>query len=52
MNVGIRRAKITTTIGPNGSGKSTMLKAVTRLLRYQKGSAALNGRDILALILS
>lgn len=49
MDVDIQRDKITTIIGPNGSGKSTVLKAVTRLIRYQKGSVALNGRDILAL---
>ena len=47
MDVNIQRDKITTIIGPNGSGKSTILKAVTRLIRYQKGSVVLNGRDIL-----
>ena len=47
MDVNIHRDKITTIIGPNGSGKSTILKAVTRLIRYQKGSVVLNGRDVL-----
>ena len=47
VDVNIQRDKITTIIGPNGSGKSTILKAVTRLIRYQKGSVVLNGRDIL-----
>ena len=47
MDVNIQRDKITTIIGPNGSGKSTILKAITRLIRYQKGSVILNGRDIL-----
>jgi len=47
MDVNIQRDKITTIIGPNGSGKSTILKAITRLIRYQKGSVVLNGRDIL-----
>lgn len=47
MDVDIQRDKITTIIGPNGSGKSTILKAITRLIRYQKGSVVLNGRDIL-----
>ena len=42
----IQQDKITTIIGPNGSGKSTVLKAITRLIRYQKGSVVLNGRDI------
>lgn len=47
MDVDIRNDRITTIIGPNGSGKSTVLKAITRLIRYQKGSVVLNGRDIL-----
>ena len=47
MDVDIQRDKITTIIGPNGSGKSTILKAITRLIRYQKGTVVLNGRDIL-----
>lgn len=49
MDLHIRRDRITTIIGPNGSGKSTVLKAVTRLIRFQRGSVALNGRDILTL---
>lgn len=47
MDVEIQRGKITTIIGPNGSGKSTVLKAITRLIRYQKGSVMLGGQDIL-----
>lgn len=47
MDVEIQRDKITTIIGPNGSGKSTVLKAITRLIRYQKGSVMLGGKDIL-----
>lgn len=46
MDVTIQRDKITTIIGPNGSGKSTVLKALTRLIRYQEGSVLLDGRDI------
>lgn len=49
MDLNILHNKITTIIGPNGSGKSTLLKAVTRLIRYQKGHVVLNGRDILSL---
>lgn len=49
LNMDIQRDKITTIIGPNGSGKSTILKAVTRLIKYQHGSVVLNGRDILSL---
>ena len=47
LDVEIRNDRITTIIGPNGSGKSTVLKAITRLIRYQKGMVVLNGRDIL-----
>lgn len=47
MDLDIHRDKITTIIGPNGSGKSTILKAVTRLIKYQKGNVVLNGRDIM-----
>lgn len=47
MDVEIQRDKITTIIGPNGSGKSTVLKAITRLIRYQKGSVMLGDQDIL-----
>lgn len=47
MDVEIQRGKITTIIGPNGSGKSTVLKAITRLIRYQKGSVMLGDQDIL-----
>ena len=46
MDVSIARDKITTIIGPNGSGKSTLLKALTRLIRYQKGNVLLDGCDI------
>lgn len=46
MDVQIARDRITTIIGPNGSGKSTVLKALTRLICYQKGSVLLDGQDI------
>lgn len=49
MDINLQRDKITTIIGPNGSGKSTVLKAVTRLIRYQQGSVVLNGKDILTI---
>lgn len=49
LDMDIQRDKITTIIGPNGSGKSTILKAVTRLIKYQHGSVVLNGQDILSL---
>ena len=46
MSIRLDNTKITTIIGPNGSGKSTVLKAITRLIRYQQGSVLLDGRDI------
>ena len=49
MNLHISQNQITTIIGPNGSGKSTVLKAITRLIRYQQGNVVLDGRDILSL---
>ena len=49
LDMNIQRDKITTIIGPNGSGKSTILKALTRLIKYQHGSVGLNGHDILSL---
>lgn len=49
MDIKIDKKKITTIIGPNGSGKSTVLKAVTRLIKYQQGSVLLNGRELQSL---
>ena len=48
MDICVGRHEITSIIGPNGSGKSTVLKALTRLLRYQRGSVEVDGRDLLA----
>lgn len=49
IDVDIKSDKITTIIGPNGSGKSTVLKAITRLIKYQKGNVVLDGRSITSL---
>ena len=46
LDLNIRPDKITTIIGPNGSGKSTILKAITRLIKYQQGSVVLGDQDI------
>lgn len=46
MNITVYKGEITTIIGPNGSGKSTVLKALTRLLKYTAGTVYLNGTDL------
>ncbi|MEG3067400.1 MAG: ABC transporter ATP-binding protein [Syntrophaceticus schinkii] len=33
-------------VGPNGAGKSTLLKCIDGLLKFQKGSISLDGKDI------
>lgn len=47
MDFTLNKGEITTIIGPNGSGKSTILKAMTRLVKYQKGNIYLDGKGIL-----
>lgn len=47
IDVEIKKGEITTIIGPNGSGKSTVLKAMTRLLKYQKGTVYVENKDLL-----
>ena len=34
INIGINKGEIVTLIGPNGSGKSTILKSITRQLKW------------------
>lgn len=46
LDIHISKHEITSIIGPNGSGKSTVLKSLTRLLRYQKGTVCIDGRDL------
>lgn len=48
LDIHVQSGRITTIIGPNGSGKSTVLKALTRLLRYQRGSVRVDGKSLLA----
>ncbi|HML47324.1 MAG TPA: ABC transporter ATP-binding protein, partial [Clostridia bacterium] len=48
LDIHVQSGKITTIIGPNGSGKSTVLKALTRLLRYQRGSVRVDGKNLLS----
>lgn len=46
LDIHIRKGEITTIIGPNGSGKSTVLKALTRLLKYRSGVVEILERDL------
>lgn len=46
MDIHLKKGEITTIIGPNGSGKSTVLKALTRLLKYRRGNVYLNQKDL------
>lgn len=46
LDMNIPQGKITSIIGPNGCGKSTVLKAVGRILKPQKGLVCLSGEDI------
>lgn len=48
MDIDVCKGRITSIIGPNGSGKSTVLKGLTRLLRYKHGSVYVDGRDLKA----
>lgn len=47
MDIEVKKGEITTIIGPNGSGKSTVLKAMTRLLKYRSGCVSVGARDLL-----
>lgn len=46
MDIHVQKGRITSIIGPNGSGKSTVLKGLTRLLKYQSGTVMLDERDL------
>lgn len=46
LNVRIPRGSLTMIIGPNGCGKSTLLKALSRMLKPDRGTVYLDGSDI------
>lgn len=46
ISVDFDKPEIVSIIGPNGSGKSTLLKSLCRLLRPDKGSVLLDGKEI------
>lgn len=49
VNMDIKRGEIVTMIGPNGSGKSTVIKALSRYLKPQRGQVLLENEDIFSL---
>lgn len=46
LNISIPEGKITALVGSNGSGKSTILKALARMMKAQKGVVYLDGKSI------
>ncbi|MEG0437658.1 MAG: ABC transporter ATP-binding protein [Solibacillus sp.] len=46
LSLQIPDGKITTIIGSNGCGKSTLLKAITRILKHERGQVILDGQNI------
>jgi iron complex transport system ATP-binding protein len=46
VSVTIARGSLTGLLGPNGCGKTTLLKLMSGVLRPQRGSIALSGRDL------
>ncbi len=43
------RGQLVGLIGPNGAGKSTLLRAISGILRYQRGTVRLEGADLKSL---
>jgi iron complex transport system ATP-binding protein len=46
IDLGVSRGEFIGVIGPNGSGKTTLLRAMTRVIKPQKGAVLFEGRDI------
>ena len=49
INIGIDKGEIVTLIGPNGSGKSTILKSITRQLKWIAGNVFYDETSLLEL---
>ena len=49
INIGINKGEIVTLIGPNGSGKSTILKSITRQLKWIAGNVFYDETSLLEL---
>ncbi len=46
INLRIENGELLGIIGPNGSGKTTLLRAITRVLKPERGMILLEGKDI------
>jgi iron complex transport system ATP-binding protein len=46
IDLRVSRGEFLGVIGPNGSGKTTLLRAITRILKPQKGSILMDGKDL------
>lgn len=46
VSLDVPHGELTTIIGPNGCGKSTLVKALGRVLRPERGQVLLHGRDL------
>ncbi len=46
INLRVESGEFLGVIGPNGSGKTTLLRAITRVIKQEKGSITFCGKDI------
>ena len=49
ISLEVRRGEVFGLVGPNGAGKSTLLKLIAGLLRPERGSVNIDGRDVTGL---
>ena len=49
ISLEVRRGEVFGLVGPNGAGKSTLLKLIAGLLRPERGSVRIDGRDVTGL---
>ena len=46
INLKVARGEVVGIIGPNGSGKTTLIRAMSRMLKPQKGMVFFEGKDV------